>query len=229
MDITVDGKLGNGSGLIVDDKGTILTCDHVIYPKGKNPDSVEVVFKDKSHTPQIIMRDEKHDLALLRVKGLTNNASFMKYDDANLGDECMVMGFPVRLPHLSMAKGIVSAKGSFLVKDFSFNLLQVDARINHGYSGGPVFETKSGKVIGIASMKYVPFLEKVEDLQNYVAGLPVAPSNGIKIQGIDWGGFFNYVNESIRRIADSLLLVQVGIGWVIPSDFCLDFLQSEKN
>ena len=76
-----------------------------------------------------------------------------------------------------------------------------------------VFELKSGKVIGIVSMKYVPFLEKVEDLQSFVAGLPVAPTKGVALMGVDWGAFFNYVNESIRRIVDSLLLVQVGIGW----------------
>ena len=43
----------------------------------------------------------------------------MKYDDTNLGDECIVMGYPVRLPHMSMAKGIISTERFLSRKKFS--------------------------------------------------------------------------------------------------------------
>ena len=84
-----------------------------------------------------------------------------------------------------------------------------------------------GKVIGIDTMKYVPFFTKVTELQQFVKKLPVLPEKGIGIGGIDWNQFFNYVNESVKRISEALMLVQVGIGWAIPSDFCLNFINSK--
>ena len=166
VDVSIGNSLGNGTGLIVN-KNTVLTCDHVVHPMNKDPNSIEVKIEDgQSYSAEIIKRDSLHDLALLSTKKLENKPSFTKFDNVRLGSECIVMGYPVRLPHMSISKGIISAKGKYLVSGFPFNLIQVDARINNGNSGGPVFSVETGKVIGIASMKYIPFLEKVEDLQN---------------------------------------------------------------
>ena len=49
VDVIFNGKFGNGSGLIVDENGTILTCDHVVYPKGEKPESIEIVASKTNH------------------------------------------------------------------------------------------------------------------------------------------------------------------------------------
>jgi len=227
IDISVNGEEGNGSGLIVDENGIILTCEHVAYPGNQEPDTIKITTDDgKTYETEIIARDTTHDLALLKSKSLSGTVDFVEFDDVVLGEDCYIFGYPIRLSHLSISKGIVSAKGKFLVKELSFNSIQIDARINGGNSGGPVCQASSGTVMGIVTMKYVPFFTKVTELQQFVKKLPVLSGKGIGIGGIDWNQFFNYVNESVKRTSEALMLVQVGIGWVIPSDFCRDFINS---
>jgi len=228
IDVSVNGENGNGTGLIIDKNGTILTCEHVVYPQNQKPDTINVTTDDgTSYETEIICRDVSHDLALLKTKSLSSDVNFVKFDDIALGDDCYIFGYPIGLPHLSVTKGIVSAKGKFLVKDLSFNTIQLDARINQGNSGGPVYHASSGKLMGIITMKYVPFFTKVTELQKFTKTLPVLSGKGIGIGGINWNQFFNYVNESVKRTLEALMLVQVGIGWAIPSDFCIDFINSK--
>jgi len=228
VDVSVNGENGNGTGLIVDKNGTILTCDHVTYPRNQEPDTINITTDDGStYETEIISRDVSHDLALLKTKSLSGKVNFVKFDDVVLGEDCYIFGYPIGLPHLSLSKGIVSAKGKSLVKQLAFNSIQLDARINGGNSGGPVYQASSGKVMGIVTMKYVPFFTKVTELQQFVKKLPVLSGKGIGIAGIDWNQFFNYVNESVKRTSEALMLVQVGIGWAIPSDFCIDFINSK--
>jgi len=228
VDVSLNGEDGNGSGLIVDEKGTILTCDHVAYPQKHKPDSISITTDDgNSYETKIVKRDSSHDLALLRTKDLSGQVDFVNFDDVILGEDCFVFGYPLRLPHLSISKGVVSAKGKYLVSELPFNSIQLDARVNAGNSGGPVFQSSSDKVIGIVTMKYIPFFTKVTELQQFVKQLPVLPKTGIGLGGINWNQFFNYVNESMKRISEALMLVQVGIGWVIPADFCIDFINSK--
>jgi len=116
---------------------------------------------------------------------------------------------------LTLTKGTISAKGKGLGSKFQFELIQIDARINRGNSGGPVF-LDTGHLIGIVTMKYIPFFQEMDQLVREVEKLPVVPKNMDELQGFDLGGFFNRFNTSIRKISDALQLVQVGIGWVIP-------------
>jgi len=116
---------------------------------------------------------------------------------------------------LTLTKGTISAKGKGLGSKFQFELIQIDARINRGNSRGPVF-LDTGHLIGIVTMKYIPFFQEMDQLVREVEKLPVVPKNMDELQGFDLGGFFNRFNTSIRKISDALQLVQVGIGWVIP-------------
>ena len=116
---------------------------------------------------------------------------------------------------MTLTKGTISAKGKGLGSKFQFELIQIDARINRGNSRGPVF-LDTGHLIGIVTMKYIPFFQEMDQLVREVEKLPVVPKNMDELQGFDLGGFFNRFNTSIRKISDALQLVQVGIGWVIP-------------
>jgi S1-C subfamily serine protease len=81
------------------------------------------------------------------------------YEEVKVGQDCFALGFPVRLPHLTFTKGTISAKGKGLENNFLFEIIQIDARINKGNSGGPVF-WNTGQLIGIVTMKYFPFCKK---------------------------------------------------------------------
>lgn len=224
--IVVHGKEGNGSGLVIDDNGTILTCEHVVRPDGTIPDRLWIRGYDgQDYEPEIVQLVPQRDIAILRVPELNGMCSFKSYDDVNVGDQCLVFGYPMNIYHLSALDAMVSAKGEHLVSNFPFKLIQIDARVNRGNSGGPVIDIESGEVIGIVTLKYIPFLSSVEELQAFVRSIPPAPESvEVVISSVAWGRFFNYVNEAISRIANALMLVQVGIGWVIPADLLLPFL-----
>jgi S1-C subfamily serine protease len=134
-----------------------------------------------------------------------------------VGEECYVLGFPIGLKHLTVGKGLISAKGANLVNDLPFEVVQIEGRVNRGNSGGPVVDLVSGKVIGLVTMKYIPFMSSVDELARFVRSLPTA-QQGVAIMGIDFGAFFNYVKEGFERVSDALMMVQVGLAWVIPTD-----------
>lgn len=226
IDVTVNKAKGNGTGLIIDDKGTVLTCEHVIRPEGHDADSIKVVKGNNEYDAKIVKINSSYDIAILHVDDITGNVGFAKYNEVSVGEDCFIVGYPLCLPHQSVSKGIISAKGKRLGTQFPFDLFQIDARINYGNSGGPVFQANTGKVVGIVTAKYIPFLTEVDELRQFIKTIPQAPSNhGVSIMGINIGPFFNFVNESVKRISNSLMLVQVGIGWVIPIQMFFDEME----
>jgi S1-C subfamily serine protease len=220
VDVKVEGEWGNGSGLILDNQ-TILTCDHVVRPNMTTPQSISVVKGSQLPKPSEITKfDDHHDLALITNKDLAHVCSISEasYEEVEVGAECFILGYPTGLSHLTLTKGMVSAKGKGLVKQFPFEMIQVDARVNHGNSGGPVF-LNTGSLIGNVSLKYIPFLDKIKELNEKVKDLPVAPHQvhiGTDYIDVDIGGFYNRINDSLKTLCNALLDVQVGIGWVIP-------------
>jgi S1-C subfamily serine protease len=217
---------GNGSGVLIDDKGTILTCDHVVHPQGLTAQDIRVAKgKESAVQAELIKFDSYHDAALIRSSEFKINGDIKHayYEDVKVGQDCFALGFPVRLPHLTFTKGTISAKGKGL-NNFLFEIIQIDARINRGNSGGPVF-LDTGRLIGIVTMKYIPFFQEMDQLVKEVETLPVAPKIINELYGFDLGHFFNRFNMSIHKISDALQLVQVGIGWVIPISILSEFLK----
>ena len=76
----------------------------------------------------------------------------------------------------------------------------------------------TGCLVGIITMKYVPFFEKINEVHNYVNSLPRYSSFRLNIPGIDISltDFIDYVNEAIKHTTEALDMVQVGIGWIVP-------------
>lgn len=145
---------GWGSGVIVSSDGYILTNTHVI-DKG---DSAKVVLYDGSeHEAKLIGYDSQSDIAVIKIKaeGLTA-AEFASSTELSVGDSVAAIGNPLSPDlRLTMTRGIVSA----LNREISYNgtvmnLIQTDASINEGNSGGPLFNDR-GQVIGITNMKMI--------------------------------------------------------------------------
>jgi serine protease Do len=145
-------SLGRGTGFLIAENGEILTNNHVIQGAAR----IEVQLDDGRRYPaEVLGRDERLDVALLRVKAPgvpLHPARLGDSDRLSVGDWVMAMGNPYGLTQ-SVTAGIVSAVGRtghelHLGDDNFGNLLQTDASINPGNSGGPLLNL-AGEVVGI--------------------------------------------------------------------------------
>jgi putative serine protease PepD len=137
-----------GSGVILTADGLILTNNHVIEADG----TVSVRLSDGQTVPaRVVATDTTHDLALVQATGLTGltPATFATDDSVAVGDTVLAFGAPLGLEG-TVTSGIVSALDrSVDTGDEKLSgLLQTDAPINQGNSGGALVDT-SGRVIGI--------------------------------------------------------------------------------
>lgn len=138
-----------GSGMILDEDGHILTNAHVV----ENAAEIRVRFADESELPaRLVGLDPVRDLAVLKVDGGTALVPVQRgnSDDLEVGDWVIAIGNPFGLSH-TITKGIVSGKGrsEFVNDRFGYlDLIQTDAAINQGSSGGPLFDMR-GRVVGI--------------------------------------------------------------------------------
>ena len=137
-----------GSGIVIDEKGHILTCYHVI--KGAKGIRV-VVFDGQEFSAEVVGKDATTDLAVLKIesqKGLTK-AKLGNSDKTKTGEWAIAIGNPYGLDR-TMRVGIISGIGPFEEKTQQFDFIQTDASIAPGDSGGPTLNIK-GEVIGIIS------------------------------------------------------------------------------
>jgi serine protease Do len=135
-----------GSGFVVDPEGIVITNNHVI----SDADEINVVFSggDKLRA-EIIGRDQKTDIAVLRVKP-TKPLKAVKFGDSDklrIGEWVVAIGNPFGLGG-SVTAGIISARNRDINSGPYDNYIQTDASINRGNSGGPLFNMQ-GEVIGI--------------------------------------------------------------------------------
>jgi serine protease Do len=142
-----------GSGFIVDPDGYVVTNNHVV----SDSDGVVVILENGDELDAtIIGTDEKTDLALLKVDAdhALPYVEFGDSDAARVGDWVLAIGNPFGLGGSATA-GIISARGRDIQSGPYDDYLQIDAPINSGNSGGPVFNA-SGQVIGINTAIYSP-------------------------------------------------------------------------
>jgi len=135
-----------GSGFIIDPSGLVVTNNHVI----SDADEVTVILNDgKNLKAEIVGRDKKTDLALLRVKSDTplKAVKFGDSDKLRLGEWVIAIGNPFSLGG-SVTAGIVSARNRDIQSGPYDNYIQTDAAINRGNSGGPLFNL-NGEVVGV--------------------------------------------------------------------------------
>jgi serine protease Do len=139
-----------GSGVIVDQKGYIVTNRHVV----EKADRIRVRFQDDppgvQHDAKVIGTDQETDLAVIKVdidRSLPA-AKMGNSDSMQVGDWVLAVGSPFGLSE-TVTAGIVSAKGRDIVPGKQFQtFIQTDAAINPGNSGGPLVNM-NGEVIGI--------------------------------------------------------------------------------
>jgi S1-C subfamily serine protease len=151
----IDGKSegGRGTGVVIDDSGAILTSLHVVA----DAIDINVVFFDGSTSEAaVIGKDEKQDLAVLRPKVIPDDlhpATLGNSRGLVPGEEAFVIGNPFGITG-SFSAGVISGLGrSFKppkAKEPLQGLIQFDAAVNPGNSGGPLLN-RAGEVVGIVT------------------------------------------------------------------------------
>ncbi|WP_294820094.1 S1C family serine protease [uncultured Flavobacterium sp.] len=145
--VTIKTKDGHGSGCFITNDGYIVTNFHVVSAN----DKLTVVTKDgKEYSAKLIRKNEYSDLALLKVEGAFVHA-FLLPDTKNyrIGDEIFAIGTPKSIElGQSLSKGIISG---FRTHEKN-NLIQTDASVNGGNSGGALVN-KNGEFIGVVNAK----------------------------------------------------------------------------
>ena len=135
-----------GSGFIIDPTGLVVTNNHVIA----DADEITVILNDGTNLKaEIVGRDTKTDLALLKVKPdkPLKAVKFGDSDKLRLGEWVIAIGNPFSLGG-TVTAGIVSARNRDINSGPYDNYIQTDAAINRGNSGGPLFNL-DGEVIGV--------------------------------------------------------------------------------
>ena len=140
------GGEARGSGFIIDADGTLVTNNHVV----RNAQSISVTLSDGTELPaKLIGTDARTDIAVLKIK-TDKKLPFVALGDSGSvrpGEWVVAMGNPFGLGG-TVTAGIVSALGRDIGSGPYDDYIQVDAPINQGNSGGPLF-TQAGQVIGI--------------------------------------------------------------------------------
>jgi serine protease Do len=139
-------RKAHGTSFFINDKGILITNSHVI----KDSDKIIVFFDGREYIPDIIAADQWNDLALLDIRRTgTPFVEFASGDSYHVGQEVSAVGSPIikYLEH-SISKGIISS-----IREIGgYRLIQTDAAINPGSSGGPLVKTENNKVIGIVTL-----------------------------------------------------------------------------
>ncbi|MDO4572759.1 MAG: trypsin-like peptidase domain-containing protein [Clostridia bacterium] len=142
---------GSGSGIILTSDGYIVTCNHVV----EDATSITVILNDDTEYPATIVgTDARNDLAVIKIEatGLTP-ATLGDSDMLTVGEEVIAIGNPLGELRGTATSGIISAVSrEVTVEDTDMTLLQTDAAISPGNSGGGLFNA-SGSLIGIVNAK----------------------------------------------------------------------------
>ncbi len=142
-----------GSGFVIDEDGIIVTNNHVV----EGADKLSVTLKDgREFDATLLGTDPKTDLAVLKIDadGKLPTVGWGNSDKLRVGDPVFAVGAPFGLSG-SVTSGIVSARGRDIGAGPYDDFIQVDAPINKGNSGGPLFDAQ-GNVVGVNTAIYSP-------------------------------------------------------------------------
>ncbi len=204
-----DGKYLTGSGFAGDRPNEIITCDHIVFDSGSAATRVLVDGRQAS----ILERHRDIDVAVLSCD-TSNRSCFGDAGDPEIGAQVYFAGYPSGIKTASVFQGMISAVGNRLITTPSCKVYQINGMINSGNSGGPLVAA-DGTVLGVITAKYVPLLMEVDKLLKVLKEMPQFPSE-VGIGTIDFSRFVNMMIASLKIIAGSLRLVQVGTGYAVP-------------
>lgn len=151
---TVEVPQGTGTGFVWDKEGHIVTNFHVV--RGGNSFVITFHNDKKQYNAKVVGIAPNSDIAVLKVEKMPKSLKPIdigKSKDLQVGQMAMALGNPYGFDH-SISKGIISALGRKIdgIGNFKiYDMIQTDASINQGNSGGPLLNS-SGEIIGVNTM-----------------------------------------------------------------------------
>ena len=187
-------QIGAGSGVIISDDGYIVTNHHVI----ENAGTITVTLRNgESFEAQLVNSDRATDVAVLKIEARGLSAAIIG-DSSRLhvGDPAVVIGNPLGQLGGSVTVGVISALDrEILIQGQTFNLLQTDASVNSGNSGGGLFN-EFGQLVGIV----------------------MAKGSGADVEGLGFAIPINDVLEVIEDLIASGNRIMLGISMITITD-----------
>ena len=159
--VSIQTALSNGtakgSGAIIDTEGHIITNNHVI----SGAQQIQVTLANGNmYSATLVGTDATTDLAVIKLDNPPSDLKAVEFADSDklaVGENVMAIGNPLGELEFTMTSGMISALDRTITTsdgtDSGINMFQIDAAVNAGNSGGPVYNT-SGQVIGIVTAKY---------------------------------------------------------------------------
>ncbi len=141
---------GAGSGVIISEDGYILTCAHVV----SGASNIIVTVGEDDYAATVIGSDEETDIAVIKIEATGLTAAVLGDSDAlSVGESIIAVGNPLGVLGGSVTQGIVSALNRVIVvENYEMTLIQMDASVSPGNSGGGLFNM-AGELVGIVNAK----------------------------------------------------------------------------
>ncbi len=191
--------ISKGSGFVFLKKGIFVTCNHVIAEQDSKilvqfPDAPDLFISAK-----VMIRDEEHDLALLKFDDtIRDPLEIASADMIKEGIPVIFAGYPLSLVSLTTHHGILSS----ILKDATGMVTYlIDGTVNSGNSGCPLL-SEEGNVIGVVNAKRMERSDLLEKIKEQKLG-------AMSIHGIDLVELFQALISN----------VQLGIGYAIPCNY----------
>jgi S1-C subfamily serine protease len=205
-----DGRnQGSGSGFIFLKKNVVITCNHVI----KDASAISVKFSDSTDgsfiTAKVAVRDEEHDLVLLKVSGIEKEPlKLANIDDIKEGMPIIFAGYPLNIASLTTHRGMLSA---IATDDAGITTYLIDGTVNAGNSGCPLMN-EDGEVLGILNAKR---MERADVLS--------------RVNRMEFGALSLYGVDMVRLYQALISNLQLGIGYAIPVSYVPEYKEISKK
>lgn len=174
-----------GSGFILTEDGYVITNCHVV----EGADTIKVnMYNGDSYDATLVGSDSSYDIAVLKIDatGLPT-VSVGNSDNLKVGEEVVAIGNPLGELTFTMTNGILSALDREVNTDGNpQNMLQTNAAINSGNSGGPLFDM-DGNVIGVTSAKYSGSTSSGTTIEGLGFAIPINTALKVAYDLVDYG------------------------------------------
>lgn len=206
----VSQTASSGSGFIISADGYVVSNYHVVEGAQK---LTVITYDGKEHEAQLVGYDAANDVSLMKIEA--ENLPYVTLgssDELVVGDQVFAIGNPLGELTSTLTVGYVSAKERMVTTEVgAMSMIQTDAAINSGNSGGPLFNTK-GQVIGITTAKYSGTSGSGASIEGIGFAIPIDDVNGILSDLREYGYVTSaYIGVSVRDV-DSY-----GVGYGLPA------------